>query len=172
MDCNNHLKIEQEDDTGVGEDSVDRPPLFPGDTIHISEQFNQFLQMTTNGLATGNSASAMNVYLNLLLQQMLSNIVGNNSNKNQQEADDNCSSDSSHQDHLSSSDTKQSSVDAGIQTNNDEFGIHASAHDAAVRDTLALELGTILAKKFWPQHYLREDKLKLMVDVIGKLLGC
>ncbi|KAL3985918.1 FLYWCH zinc finger domain family protein [Acanthocheilonema viteae] len=173
MDCNSHLKIEQEEnDRGVGEESVDIPSLFRGDSIQISEQFNQFLQMTTNGSANGSSASAMNVYLNLLLQQMLSNAVGNSSNNNPQEADDYCSSNSSHQDQFSSLSVKHTLVDAGIQTTNDESGIRAAVHDAAVRDTLALELGTILAKKFWPQHYLREDKLKLMVDVIGKLLGC
>ncbi|VIO98977.1 Uncharacterized protein BM_BM10513 [Brugia malayi] len=167
-DCNSESKIE-EDGGDVEEESVDVPSLFPGDSAHISEQFNQFLQMTTNGITNGSSASAMNVYLNLLLQQMLSNAVGNNSSNNLQDADDYCSSNSSHQDQL---DKKQTLVDAEIQTNNDESGIHAPVHDAAVRDTLALELGTILAKKFWPQHYLREDKLKLMVDVIGKLLHC
>lgn len=173
MDCNSQLKIEQEEDErGVGKKSVDGPSLFPGDSGQISEQFNQFLQMTTNGTINGNSASAMNVYLNLLLQQMLSNAVGNSSNSSVQEADDCCSSNSSHQDQISSLSIKQTLVDAEIQTNNDESGILTPVHDAAVRDTLALELGTILAKKFWPQHYLREDKLKLMVDVIGKLLGC
>ncbi|CAG9540659.1 unnamed protein product [Cercopithifilaria johnstoni] len=174
-DCSSHLKVEQEeeeDGRGVAEESVDGPPLFPGDSIQISEQFNQFLQMTTNGSANGSSASAMNVYLNLLLQQMLSNVVGNSSTNNLKETDDYSSSNSSHQDQFSSLNIKQTSVDVGIQTTSDESGIRAPVHDAAVRDTLALELGTILAKKFWPQHYLREDKLKLMVDVIGKLLGC
>lgn len=168
------MEREEDDEnrTGRGEERVDRSSLFSGDSLQLSEQFNQFLQMTTNGGATSGGASTMNVYLNLLLQQMLSNAVGNNSNSNSQEADDYCSSNSSHQDQFSSSNMKQTSVDAGIQTNNDESGIRAPVHDAAVRDTLALELGTILAKKFWPQHYLREDKLKLMVDVIGKLLAC
>ncbi|EFO27250.1 hypothetical protein LOAG_01232 [Loa loa] len=173
MDCNNDLKIEQEeDDRGVEEESSDVRSLFPGDSVQMAEHYNQFLQMTTNGISNGNSASAMNVYLNLLLQQMLSNVVGNSSNNSFQEADDYCSSNSSHQDQFSSLSIKQTLIDEEIQMSNDDSGIPAPFHDATVSDTLALELGTILAKKFWPQHYLREDKLKLMVDVIGKLLDC
>lgn len=165
---NSRLEVEQkEDDMFVEEESAGKP--FSDDSVPISEQFNQFLQMAANGPANGGNASAMNVYLNLLLQQMLSNAVGNSSSNSIQEGDDYCSSNSSHQDQFSSK-MKQTLVDAEIQTSSDESGVRAAVNDAAVRDTLALELGTILAKKFWPQYYLREDKLKLMVDVIGKLL--
>uniref|UniRef100_A0A0R3RS33 FLYWCH-type domain-containing protein n=1 Tax=Elaeophora elaphi TaxID=1147741 RepID=A0A0R3RS33_9BILA len=170
MDCNSHLKIEQEEYArGIGEESVDGSSLFPGDSIQISEQFSQFFQMTTNGTANGNGASAVNVYLNLLLQQMLSSAIGNSSNGNRLETDDYCSSNPLYPDQFSSVIIKPKSVDVGIQTDIDEFD--SPVHDGAVRDTLALELGTILAKKFWPPHYNRDDKLKLLADVIGKLLG-
>uniref|UniRef100_A0A915Q7J0 FLYWCH-type domain-containing protein n=1 Tax=Setaria digitata TaxID=48799 RepID=A0A915Q7J0_9BILA len=167
------LKMEQEDndDKGTGEESFDGSSLFPGDSVKVSEQCNQFLQMTGDGASSGNNASALNVYLNLLLQQMLSNAVGSSTNSSLQETDG-YSSTSLYQEQISSLAIKQTFVDAEIQTINDESGIRGPADDAAVRDTLALELGTILAKKFWPAHYLREDKLKLMVDVISKLLGC
>ncbi|KAM3716560.1 FLYWCH-type zinc finger-containing protein [Dirofilaria immitis] len=162
MDYDSQMKMEQD-----GEESVDgSSSLFPG----VSEEFNQFLQMTANSTANGSNASAMNVYLNLLLQQMLSNAVGNSSNNNLQEADNYCSSNSSNQNHLSSLSIKQPLINAEIQTSNDESGIHVPTDDAAIRDTLTLELRTVLAKKFWPEHYLREDKLKLMIDVIDKLL--
>uniref|UniRef100_A0A8R1TZ45 FLYWCH-type domain-containing protein n=1 Tax=Onchocerca volvulus TaxID=6282 RepID=A0A8R1TZ45_ONCVO len=172
MDYNSQLKMKQEEDNGsIGEESVNSlSSSFRPDSVQRSEQFSQFLQLISNGITDGNSASAMNVYLNLLLQQMLSNAVGNNSSNSLQEKDDYCSSDFSNQNQLSSLSTKQRLVDAQIQTNIDEDGFHPATNDVAVCDILALELKTILAKKFWPKHYLCEDKLKLMIDAIYKLL--
>ncbi|OZC05750.1 hypothetical protein X798_07275, partial [Onchocerca flexuosa] len=170
MDYNSELKMKQEDNKDIGEESDNRLSSFRPDSVQMSEQFNQFLQMISNGITNGNSASAMNVYLNLLLQQMLSNAVGNNSSNSVQEKDDYSSSDFSNQNQSSSLSTKQPLVDAQIQTNMEEDGFHPPTNGVAVCDILALELRTILAKKFWPKHYLCEDKLKLMIDAIYKLL--
>uniref|UniRef100_A0A183EL43 DUF5601 domain-containing protein n=1 Tax=Gongylonema pulchrum TaxID=637853 RepID=A0A183EL43_9BILA len=143
-------------------------------SVSVKEQqpseMTDLLQMSDVAVLTSNRLrpfGPMNIFVNIIYQQMLRDAMVKRSNSvtgvrrhypNYQERlkllADYCSVRSSMTD-----------CDEQPQTNESDEQLEH------LRDTVAMELGTVLTKTFWPKTFTGDDKLELFLDVIGKFLG-